>query len=272
MAMRTCRCAASRWGFGWSDGRRAVRSLFVTGTDTGVGKTVAVAALLARARDMGVDAVPMKPVQTGCRRRGGALVAMDAAFALRMARWEPPPEERELIAPCRFRLAASPHLAAAVEGHRISLARIVYRFRRLQARHTMVLVEGAGGVLVPLNESATMRDLMVALGLPVLLVARTGLGTLNHTLLSLDALRAAGLEVAGIWLCPASGARPGIVERDNAAVLTARAGVPVWGPIPRMVQRSGSGFAPAAFARTTAPVASACLAEVFGGHALADYE
>ncbi len=236
-----------------------MRSLFVTGTDTGVGKTVAAAAVLALAVRRGLDVAPMKAVQTGCPRRGARLGAPDLDFALRMAGLHPAAADRVAMAPYRFPLAASPHLAAAHAGRRLSVAGLVRRFERLRARHAAVVVEGAGGVLVPLNGRATMRDLMAALGLPVLLVARTGLGTLNHTLLSLEALRAARLDILAVMLCDTAGGRPGLVERDNAIALRARAGVPVLGPLPFLPGLARPRFPAASFAAATAPAATACL-------------
>ena len=119
------------------------------------------------------------------------------------------------MAPYAFRPACSPHLAAARAGVRIDLACITRAARALAAAHDFVVVEGAGGVLVPLDGRLTMVDLMRRLGLPVLLVARTGLGTINHTLLSLLALRENGLAVAGVVFNQSSPGRRGIIERDN---------------------------------------------------------
>ncbi|MEI7435913.1 MAG: dethiobiotin synthase [bacterium] len=173
---------------------------FVTGTDTGVGKTYVTALLLAALRQTGADAVPMKPVQTGCARRNGGLVAPDLETALAAAGLKPAPREKRWMCPARFRTPCSPHLAAAREGGRIRVRDLVAAYRHLAARHASVVVEGAGGVMVPLNTHETMLDLMRALRLPVILVARAGLGTINHTLLSLAALRAAEIPLAGVVL------------------------------------------------------------------------
>ncbi len=174
------------------------RGWFVTGTDTGVGKTHLTALLLAALRRSGVDAVPMKPVQTGCVRRGGLLVAPDLELALAAAGLSPTPAEKRLMCPARFRTPCAPDLAAARAGGKIRLRDLVAAYRQLAARHACVVVEGAGGILAPINSRETMLDLMQALGLPVLLVARTGLGAINHTLLSLAALRAAKLPLVGV--------------------------------------------------------------------------
>lgn len=192
-----------------------MRGVFVTGTDTGVGKTFVAGALLGALRRCGCDAVPMKPVQTGCRGRRGALCAPDLDYCLAAAGLRPSSEEKALMAPYRFRPACSPHLAASLAGTGIRVARILAAARRLAAAHGFLVVEGAGGVLVPLGGGVCMGDLMQRLGLPVLLVARPGLGTINHTLLSLEALRQRGLCVAGVIFNHACPDRADVIARDN---------------------------------------------------------
>lgn len=191
------------------------KGIFITGTDTGVGKTFVAAALVACLRKAGVDAVPMKPVQTGCRRRKGTLSAPDLESILSIAGLKPSAEERAWMCPYRFPDACSPHLAARRARAAISFTRIRSCFERLCRRHEFVVVEGAGGILVPISGKKTMLDLMRLLDLPVLLVARPGLGTLNHTLLSLRELRRAGLRVGGVILNQAHPGRRGFIENDN---------------------------------------------------------
>ena len=213
-----------------------MKSLFITGTDTSVGKTVCAAAWLANARARGIDAVPMKPVQTGGLRRGGRWVAPDLERCLRAGRITPSPKEREWMAPYIYRPACSPHLAAQQAQRPIRLDRIERCFRSLAQRHEMVIVEGAGGALVPLGRRHTMLDLMVRLALPVVLVARPGLGTINHTLLSLRALRGANLTVRGIVLAHSQPGRIGRIERDNARILERLGGVPILARLPYAAQ------------------------------------
>lgn len=212
-----------------------IRGVLVTGTDTGVGKTWIAAGLLRRLRAAGVDAVPMKPVQTGAvRGAGGGLVAPDLEDALAAAGLGIAGGAREDHCPYLFEPACSPHLAARLSGRPIELARIVAGAARLSARHGAVVVEGGGGVLVPLGPAATILDLAVALGLPAVVVARAGVGTLNHTLLTVDALRRAGVAVAGVVL-NASGheARaPAWVEDDNARTVEERGRTAVLARVP----------------------------------------
>jgi dethiobiotin synthetase len=178
-----------------------IRGVLVTGTDTGVGKTWIAAGILRRLRAAGVDAVPMKPVQTGATRdASGRLAAPDLEAVLAAAGLAPDAAEGEDLCPYRYEPACSPHLAARLAGRPIDLARIVAGAGRLSARHQAVVVEGAGGVRVPLGPGTTLLELAAALALPALVVARAGVGTLNHVLLTLDALRRADVAVAGVVL------------------------------------------------------------------------
>ena len=195
-----------------------MNGLFITGTDTGVGKTLVTATLLAWLRARGRAALPVKPVQTGWPG------ADDVDTALRAAGLLIRPDVLRQLTPFRYRLAASPHLASRGA---LTVDRMARACRRITPPTAPLLIEGAGGVLVPVNARETMRDLMRALRLPVVLVARPGLGTLNHTLLSLESLRAARLAVAAVVLNQQPGMPWGRIERDNLRTLAARARCPV---------------------------------------------
>jgi dethiobiotin synthetase len=179
---------------------------FVTGTDTGIGKTV-VSALLCAA----LDACYWKPVQTGTRE------GTDRRAVERLAER---PRAKLLPETYRFAPAVSPHLAAQKAGVKIELKEI--RTPKIGARENLI-VEGAGGALVPINETQLMTDLMKHLGLPVLLVARTALGTINHTLLSLAALRSARLNISGVVMVgqPNAENRKAIEHYGNIGVVGA---------------------------------------------------
>ena len=172
--------------------------LFVTGTGTEVGKTVVTAALARRARRLELDCIALKPVQTGARRMGDGWILPDCDVyrAAGQAMTGPVHEEFAYV----FEPACSPHLAAEMAGRTIDLDPIVRFVETFRDRHDCVLVEGVGGIAVPLNEKQTVLDLMKALALPVLLVADNRLGGLNHALLSIEAIRAAGLDVSGVIL------------------------------------------------------------------------
>lgn len=215
-----------------------MKGCFVTGTDTGAGKTALSALLLAECRRRGCRAAPLKPVQTGCFRApcpeppGYRLVAPDLEYALAMADWHPPERERLSMAPFRFEPACSPHLAAEMAGTEVRVEHLAAAARRLAADFDRLIVEGAGGIQVPINRRETLRDLMVELDLPVVVAARAGLGTINHTLLSLESLRTAGLNVAGVVLLESRPDPPGAIERDNPVAIAQFGRVPVLGQIP----------------------------------------
>jgi len=157
------------------------KRFFVTGTDTGIGKTVTSALLCAA-----LDAVYWKPIQTGSRE------GTDRATVMRIASL---PCERTIPEAYCFAPPVSPHLAALLAGKRIDLRRI--KMPKLSERDNLI-AEGAGGVLVPVNEKELMSDLMRQLRLPAMLVARSSLGTINHTLLSIAALRSARIRLDGV--------------------------------------------------------------------------
>ncbi len=164
-----------------------MNGLFVTGTDTGVGKTLVTAALALALKARGVDVGVVKPVQSG---EGDAET---------LKRWAGLEEEPEEICPFSFAAPLAPLVAARLEGRTLDLDEVCGRVRTL-ARHVVTLVEGAGGLLVPVGPDWTIADLAAALGLPLLIVARAGLGTVNHTLLTLAEARRVGLDVAGVVL------------------------------------------------------------------------
>jgi dethiobiotin synthetase len=173
------------------------KGIFVTGTDTGVGKTVVAAGLVRLARKAGICAIAVKPIETGCQVRSGVLFPEDGAFLREAA-------ERHLsldeCVPFRFSLPASPARAAAMEGRTLKISDVEEHVRALAEGADLTVVEGAGGLMVPIQDRFMMIDLAQRLGYPTLLVGRTRLGTLNHTLLSVTALKERGMRVAGIVL------------------------------------------------------------------------
>ena len=169
----------------------APRGFFVTGTDTGVGKTLVACALVRGLRTRGVDAGAMKPVETGV----GEVGPLDALALRRAAGDEDPLED---VCPLRYALAAAPTVAASADGRDVEVWAIRQAYERLAVRHDCVIVEGAGGLLVPVAEQFSMADLARELELPLLVVARAALGTINHTLLTLEVAVARGLSVVGV--------------------------------------------------------------------------
>ena len=189
------------------------QGFFVTGTDTGVGKTRVAVALLTALVQAGRRAVGMKPVAAGCELRDGQLVNGDALALLAAGNVAASYGE---VNPYAFRPAIAPHVAARQAGVAIDRARIDESRRRLALRADYVVVEGAGGWLVPLGPDATMADVARDFAYPVILVVGMRLGCINHALLTAQAIAASGLELAG-WV--ANDAGPAMPER--AASVTA---------------------------------------------------
>ncbi len=218
-----------------------MKGFFITGTDTGVGKTMVTASLLAVLRAAGIAAAPFKPIQTGAiRDQDGRLRSPDLECCLNAVALNPEP-------------ACSPHLAAEQAGAAIDRGHARKIFDKLSGFYEFILAEGAGGVLAPISRSMTMLDLMKELGLPVLLVARSGLGTLNHTLLSLAAIRDAGMDVAGVVINDANPAEWGAIEHDNPGIIERLGGTRIIGRIPHIAGIDGLRRDPSAFLEAVAP-------------------
>ncbi len=202
----------------------AIHGLFVTGTDTGVGKTMVACALLRALADRGLRVAGMKPVAAG-REPDGTFHDVEGLVAA--ANIAAP---REWVNPYAFDPPIAPHIAAARAGVRIELPRILAAWRELSRLADAVVVEGVGGFRVPLNESEDAADLAAALALPAVLVVGLRLGCLNHALLTAQAVRAAGVALAG-WV--ANELAPGMEAlEENVAALDARLGCPRLGRIP----------------------------------------
>jgi 8-amino-7-oxononanoate synthase len=231
--------------------------IFVTGTGTGVGKTVVAAAVARTLQRAGLGVAAMKPAQTGTSEGADDLAFIRLAGGVPAARCS---------ATYSLRRALAPSVAARMEGISLEPGRIVDDFRRLRGQADVVVVEGAGGLLVPFNDSADMADLASALQVPLLIVALPGLGTLNHIALTLDAARTRGLEVAGVVLCGFP-AEPGLAEATNPGEVEELAGVvphlpgldvdrgivpPAFELAPWLAPRLGGTFDRAAFLRRVA--------------------
>jgi dethiobiotin synthetase len=200
----------------------ALRGCFVTGTDTGAGKTVVAAAIAAALHARGERVAAWKPVVTG-------LDDVDSDGD----RW---PADHELLAravgghaetvtSATFGPAVSPHLAAELAGTVLDIAVLVRAAAAAAAPAEVLVAEGVGGLLVPFGDF-TVRELALALGLPVVVAARPGLGTINHTLLTLEAARAAGLAVAAVVITPWP-PEPDAMTRSNRDTIAALGAVPV---------------------------------------------
>ena len=205
-----------------------MKSFFITGTDTGVGKTIVgggIAGVLRRAgRNVGV----LKPFESGCSNSGGELIPEDALFLKNISGCT---EDIEVICPYRMEHPLAPGIAAEIEGVSIDLDRIRSCFKALERKYETVLVEGAGGLMVPVTGDLLTSDLIKMLGLPTIIVSRLSLGTINHTLLTVKQALACGISVAGIILNQIT-PEIGKAEQTNPEVIKRFSGVPILGQIP----------------------------------------
>ncbi len=203
-------------------------AIAVIGTDTGVGKTVVSALLVAACRQAGLSTIALKPGVSGANHNDGAEVYADNEYLAKAA-----DADVDAVGVYRLREALSPHLAAERQGIAIDIGKIIERVEEARRSHQAVIVEGVGGALVPLSLKTTFADLIPRLRMSVVIVARAGLGTLNHTLLTIEACRARGIEIAGIVInrYPAA---PTVAQETNPRELTRLTGLPIIGLIPEL--------------------------------------
>jgi dethiobiotin synthetase len=199
------------------------RGIFITGTDTGVGKTIVAAAIALYLRKSGVRVAVLKPVTSGAIVVDGRRISEDAEL-LRWASACTAPDAD--IAPYLLLEPLAPSESAAREGVVIQRAPIREAFERLSTSHDFVIVEGAGGLLVPLADDFLIADLASELALPLLVVARPNLGTVNHTLMTCECARARGIEILGVVINGQS-EQPDIVEGYASRLISQHAGVSV---------------------------------------------
>jgi len=199
------------------------QNLFITGTDTAVGKTHVTAALLTELRRRGISAAAFKPIACGTGGRHDAEI-----YAAIMNHEQP----LDVINPIYLRHPLAPSVAAKLERKRIDLHKILRTYHQLSANYSVILVEGAGGLLVPIRENYFVADLAKALNLPLLIVARLGLGTINHSLLTVRQSHSYRLKIAGFVLNDTVGRRYGLAEKTNIHVLPRLCKVPLLGVVP----------------------------------------
>jgi len=206
-----------------------VRGVFVTGTGTGVGKTILAGAICAALAARGERVAAFKPALTGLDEPPGRFAFDHELLAAAAGSGQRP----ESVAPWRYGPALSPHLAAALADQRIDVEALPAAAHRAaaEAGADVLVCEGVGGLLVPLAERYLVRDLAVALGLPVVIATRPGLGTINHTLLTVEAARTAGLNVAGVVMTPWP-EQPEPIAVSNRAAVTELAHAAVSGLAP----------------------------------------
>jgi dethiobiotin synthetase len=203
--------------------------IFITGTDTGVGKTIASAGLLLALKQRGLNVGYMKPVESGCPVLDGEVVAQDVRFIREVVGIR---DDLELMCPYRLKAAAAPSIAGRMEDVHVDLGVIVDQYFQLSLMHEIVVVEGIGGLMVPLNNSDLVTDLVLQLGLEMVVVAKPGLGTINHTLLTVNMAKMMGIPLSGVIINGFGREAIGLPERTNPDEIEHFGNVPVLGILP----------------------------------------
>ena len=217
----------------------ATQGFFITGTDTGVGKTVVTACLLSLYRRHQHNVGVMKPIETGVDPECNSAANSDAKFLMEVSQCSDPLSH---ICPIQLKTPASPYQASIIEDRSIDLNQIIVSFRMLADKYENLLVEGLGGLLVPLKSNYFLYDLIRDLGLPLMVVSRNTLGTLNHTLLTLRVAQQEGIPVRGIILNQTEPGEYTEIERGHKGIITELSGIPVLGEIPFLGDVSEKSF------------------------------
>lgn len=206
------------------------RGIFITGTDTGVGKTVVSAGLALALKGRGMRVGVMKPVATGCLGDDGRLVSLDAVYLFEAAENEYAP----LTSPVRFRNPVAPSIASIYEQKEVDLEAIRKAYRELQKYYDYLIVEGIGGILVPIKKNFLVANLVREMGFPIVIVSHVSLGAINHTLLTVDAALMRGFLIQGIIFNRAPLVNFSLAELTNPRVIHELTGLPVLGTLPEI--------------------------------------
>ena len=190
--------------------------LFITGTDTGVGKTLIAGAIARILTEQGLKVGAFKPVATGCRHSREGLVSSDAEFLACCADCDYP---LSVVNPVRYVTPAAPLVSADAERREMNFEEIISSYNYICQNCQVVIVEGIGGIRVPIAENIDVLDMAAALGLPVVIVSRPGLGTINHTLLTIDAIRSKNLSVAGVVINGCNASKENLAEATAPQVI-----------------------------------------------------
>jgi dethiobiotin synthetase len=218
-----------------------LKGLFITGTDTGVGKTVVTAAIVAWLRHQGLKPGVMKPIETGVDSECSSASNSDALFLMECGGIVDTLAE---VCPIRLKLAASPYQAALIENRVLQPETIVSAYRTLSERYDWMLVEGIGGVQVPITLDYAVVNLMRDLDLPAVVVARYELGTLNHTLMTLNTLKQNGIPVKGIVFNQSGPEALDAIEQDQPRLIEQLSGIKVLGKFPYIDNLNTQSFSP----------------------------
>jgi len=205
------------------------KGIFIIGTDTGIGKTVVAAGLMHLLLSKGYKACYFKPISSGMVKAGNDLVPTDVCFVKKASGLE---ENEQYINPVSFKTPVSPHLASRIESSAIDMEVIKERLQHLKSRYDYIIAEGCGGIAVPLRDDGYMLyQLIQELGFVCFLVAGTGLGTINHTLLTVRYAQSMGIVIRGILM---NGYTRSSLEDDNVETIRKLAGLPVLSAVPAL--------------------------------------
>jgi len=203
-------------------------NIFITGTDTDVGKTVVTAGLASAVRSLGYSVGVFKPVQTGSLKKNNELVSPDLEFI------KSADESILTKASYNFKEPAAPSLAAYLEGIDIDIDKIIEDYKELERKCDFVIVEGAGGLLVPIKDKFLMRDLVKTLYLPMVIVTRPDLGTINHTLLTIEAAKNKNIKIAGIIISDYPSGTENIAIKNAPDMIKELSGEKILGILPKI--------------------------------------
>jgi dethiobiotin synthetase len=205
------------------------KGFFITGTDTGVGKTIIAGAVIKALGFLGLRTGAMKPIESGCGREGEVLVPFDGMLLKQMAHMDDP---IRTVTPCCLESPLAPLMASEQDMIEIQVPEIIKSFERLSEKYEVMVVEGIGGLMVPLRPDYFVTGLVRDLGLPLLIVARPGLGTVNHIMLTVSCALKEDLPVAGVILNYNAPPENSLAEQTNPKLLAQICPVPVIGIFP----------------------------------------
>ncbi|MDY6968473.1 MAG: dethiobiotin synthase [Spirochaetota bacterium] len=205
------------------------KGIFITGTDTEVGKTVVAAGLAAALSSKGIDIGVMKPVASGAVMGDNGLISEDVQFLVNSIDSK---DELNLINPVTLELPLAPLIASRLKGLDIDVNIIIEAFEKLCQRHDFLIVEGIGGILVPIKKNYYVVDMIKDMNIPIIVVARPQLGTLNHTLLTIEQARYKGLEVRGFIINNYDEENAGFADKTNPQLLMELSNIPLLGVLP----------------------------------------
>ncbi|MCG8549605.1 MAG: dethiobiotin synthase [Desulfobacterales bacterium] len=223
-----------------------MNGFFVAGTDTDAGKTIVTAALVRQMRMQGIDAVPMKPVQTGGGyTRDGSPISPDFDVYCSASSFLGNGDEIQDMIPLSLSAPCSPHLASRMEGRACDTGLVLAALKRLCVRHDLVIAEGAGGINVPLSETLTSLDLIKEMGLPIILVIRNVLGCINHALNTIQVLRLHKVPILGAVMTETSSPQvcDTFILEDNPRIISLTGDIPILGNLP-FIEKAHPGTEP----------------------------